>query len=376
MSSFWGQYLHLSVFGESHGEGIGAVLDNLPPGQAIDLDELKAFMRRRAPGQTPWSTPRKEMDLPQILSGFYRRRTTGTPMTCLIKNQDTQSKDYANLETVPRPGHADLTGQARYLGYNDPRGGGHFSGRLTSGITFAGGVCKQILARQGIHIAGHIKEIAGIPDQAIDLAAPPFRELAAVGTKRFPTLDDEQGQKMIDAVEEARMALDSVGGVVEIVVWGMFAGVGDPMFGGLEPKLASFLYAIPAVKALSFGAGFEQTRRRGSENNDSPRFVAHDDHFHIRNQTNNSGGIDGGISNGSPIIFQVGIKPTSSIGQPQDSIDLTSNENTTLVVKGRHDPCIVPRALPVCEAAAAIVLLDSLLLTDLFDFEATGEVVL
>lgn len=376
MSSYWGQYLHLSVFGESHGEGIGAVLDNLPPGQAIDLDEVKAFMKRRAPGQTPWSTPRKEMDLPQIVSGFYRRRTTGTPLTCLIKNQDTQSKDYANLETVPRPGHADLTGQARYLGYNDPRGGGHFSGRLTAPITFAGAVCKQILERQGIHIAGHVKEIAGIPDRPIDLARPPFRELAGVAAKKFPTLDDNQGQLMIDAVEEARMALDSVGGVVEIVVWGLFAGIGDPMFGGLEPRLASFLYAIPAVKGLSFGAGFDQTKRRGSENNDSPQFVQHDDHFHIRNKTNHSGGIDGGISNGNPIIFQVGIKPTSSIGQPQDSIDLTANENTTLVVKGRHDPCIVPRALPVCEAAAAIVLLDSLLLTDLFDFEATGEVVI
>lgn len=373
MSSFWGQYLHLSLFGESHGDGIGAVLDNLPPGQLIDTDEVKAFMRRRAPGQTPWSTARKESDLPQILSGLYRDHTTGTPLSAVIRNQDTHSQDYSNLELIPRPGHADLTGSVRYRGANDPRGGGHFSGRITAPLCFAGAVCKQILARQGIGITGHVKEIAGIQDREIDLARPPVTELRTVAGKAFPVLDDARGQEMIDAVEAARMAQDSVGGIVELVIWGLPAGIGDPMFGGLEPRLASFLYAIPAVKALTFGSGFDAMRRRGSENNDSPQFLGEGDTLHIRNKTNHGGGIDGGISNGMPVILQVGIKPTSSVSLPQDSIDLSTGENTRLVVKGRHDPCIVPRALPVCEAGAAIVLLDSLLTSGLFDFDKTGR---
>lgn len=373
MSSYWGQFLHLSLFGESHGEGIGAVLDNLPPGQLIDMDQIKAFMKRRAPGQSPWSTPRRESDLPQVLSGIYRRRTTGTPLTALIRNQDTRSVDYAELSRVPRPGHADLTGKIRYREANDPRGGGHFSGRITAPLCFAGAVCKQILERQGIKIYGRVREIAGIEDTPIDLAKPPFEALGAACQKGFPVLDDERGKAMAEAVEAARMSRDSVGGIVEIIISGVPAGLGDPMFGGLEPRLASFIYAIPAVKALSFGAGFDACRHRGSENNDSPQFVGSPENLRIRNITNNSGGIDGGIANGMPIAFQVGIKPTSSVSLPQPSIDLVTGENTELVVKGRHDPCIVPRAVPVCEAAAAIVLLDIMLCSGLFDYEQDGE---
>lgn len=373
MSSFWGEFLHLSLFGESHGTGIGFVLDNLPAGQYIDIDDIKAFMKRRAPGQTPWSTPRKESDLPQILSGFYRDRTTGTPFSAIIKNQDTISKDYRNLETIPRPGHADYTGMVRYRGANDPRGGGHFSGRLTAPITMAGAICLQILKRQGIEIHAHIKEIAGIADDAIDMANPDIEALQSCSEKSFPVLSDEKGQQMADAVEEARLAQDSVGGIVELYAWGLPVGIGDPMFGGLEPKIASFIYAIPAVKALSFGAGIDAVRSRGSLNND-PMFYEQDGEDKVvSHRSNNAGGLDGGITNGMPIVFKVGIKPTSSISIEQESVDLSTESDSPLVVKGRHDPCIVPRALPVIEAATAIVLLDALLLSGRFDYEKDGH---
>lgn len=372
MSSFWGEYLHLSIFGESHGPGIGGVIDNLPPGQYIDPDELAAFTARRAPGRSAEATARKESDRPEFLSGLFAGRTSGTPLAFVIRNEDRRSADYEALRFIPRPGHADLSGKIRYRGANDPRGGGHFSGRLTAPICLAGGICRQILARQGIRIYGRIKEIAGIEDAPLDLARPPISALRALPEKDFPVLSDEKGKAMRAAVAEAAAEGDSVGGIAEVLITGVPAGLGDPLFGGLEPRLASFIYAVPAVKALSFGAGFEACRKRGSENNDSPQFLGEGDALRIRSTSNNAGGIDGGIANGMPIVFQAGVKPTPSIRKTQKSIDLRSGENTELSVKGRHDPCIVPRALPVFEAAAAFVLLDMLLLSGLFREEAGG----
>lgn len=369
MSSYWGEHLHISVFGESHGEGIGAVLDNVPAGQSVDMLRVRQFMERRAPGKSPWSSPRNESDIVDVLSGIYKDKTTGTPLAVFIKNRDKRSKDYDNLLNVPRPGHADITGRARYRGANDPRGGGHFSARVTAGICFQGAICLQILERQGIHIAARIKEIAGLEDVTIDYANPPYETLKALATQTLPVVDEQVAQQMIDRVEEVRLAQDSVGGFVELFAWGMPAGIGDPMFGGLEPKLASFIYAIPAVKALSFGGGFETMRKLGSENNDSPQFQNRNGQRILENKTNNAGGIDGGISNSMPIVMQVGFKPTSSISIEQDSVNLLSEENSKLVVHGRHDPCVVPRAVPIVEAASAIVLLDALLLSGKFDYE-------
>lgn len=361
MSSFWGNKLHISIFGESHGSAIGVVIDSPPPGEQLDHEMIAHFMERRAPGRTPWSTPRKESDIPEILSGYFNDHTTGTPLTAMIRNSDMHSRDYENLAFIPRPGHADLTGSIRYKGYNDLRGGGHFSGRLTAPICYAGAVSLQILQRKGIQIYARIKEIEGISDSAVDMAHPPLSKLSLLQDKVFPTLDDAAGLSMIQAVEKARMEEDSVGGIVECFIFGLPAGIGDPMFGGLEPKLASMLYAIPAVKALSFGSGFDACRMRASVNNDSPYYSDQRDKRSISYRTNHSGGIDGGISNGMPVVFQIGIKPTPSISREQDSVSLTEKIETKLHVKGRHDPCIVPRAVPVAEAAAAIVLLDTLM---------------
>lgn len=358
MGSIWGRQVKISLFGESHGPGIGVVLDGLPAGEKIDLAEVASFMARRAPGRTPWSTRRQEPDQPEILSGLYRGQTTGTPLAAVIYNRDRRSHDYESLAGVPRPGHADLTGQMRYRGANDPRGGGHFSGRLTAPLTFAGAVCSQILARKGTKIAAHIYSIGSICDRPVDPAAPDQAALLNLKEKEFPVLADEQGEAMVAAVEAARLEADSLGGSVEVLAWGYPAGIGDPMMGGLESVLASLYYAIPAVKGVSFGAGFDVCERRGSVNNDSPVILEQRGQKCIRLRSNHAGGIDGGISNGMPIVARLAFKPTPSIGLEQETVDLTELTNTTVVVKGRHDPCLVPRAVPVVAAATAIGLLD------------------
>lgn len=361
MGSVWGEKLNISIFGESHGPGIGVVIDGLPSGCPIDLEAIDTFMERRAPGRTPWSTKRVESDKPEVLSGLFRGQTTGTPLAAIIRNRDTRSQDYSGLNIRPRPGHADLTGAMRYNGANDPRGGGHFSGRLTAPLTFAGALASQILKQHGTTVAARILAIAGIHDCSIDTVAPDFDALAGIRHKTFPVLSDDKAQQMIDAVEAARVDLDSVGGIVEAIAWGFPAGIGDPMFGGIEPRLASLLFGIPAVKAVEFGDGFEVCGRRGSTNNDSPVFITENGKQKLRMKTNHSGGIDGGITTGMPIVLRVGIKPTSSISKEQDTVDLNERDNVRLVVKGRHDPCIVPRAVPVVEGALALGLLDRLL---------------
>lgn len=362
MGSTWGRRLKISIFGESHGPGVGVVLDGLPSGLALDLDAIRSFALRRAPGRAAWATKRQEADEAEILSGFFEGRLTGTPLAALIRNTDTRSADYRDLLLKPRPGHADLTAMARYSGYQDPRGSGHFSGRLTAPLVFAGAVCSQILQSKGIRLASHIGEIAGIRDTAFDAVQPDIDLLTALADKPLPVIDDAAGQAMADAIEKARMAADSVGGIVETMIYGMPAGVGDPMFECLESQIASIVFGIPAVRGLEFGTGFAAAGMNGSAHNDVPVIQGKG----IRFQTNHSGGIQGGISNGMPIVFRVAFKPTASIGQEQKTINLETMAEDRLIVKGRHDPCVVPRAVPVVEAAAAIAALDAMLSAGLF----------
>lgn len=357
MSSTWGNFIKLSIFGESHGEAIGVVLDNLPAGEPLDPDYLAMQMVRRAPGRDRSSTPRKEADQPEIVSGLLDGKTTGAPLCAIIRNTNTRSADYQNLSILPRPGHADYTGYMRYGGHNDIRGGGHFSGRLTAPITFAGAVCRQILLRRGVHIGGHVLCIAGVQDLALDPVNVSNEQLDALSRIYFPLVNREQESAMREKIEEARLSLDSVGGVVECAVTGMPAGIGSPMFGGVENVLASILYGVPAVKGVEFGDGFAVAQLRGSQNND-PYYLDGDE---IRTRTNHSGGILGGITNGMPILLRAAIKPTSSIAQQQNTVDLKTRQNAKLSVHGRHDPCIVPRAVPVIESAVAIGLLELLL---------------
>jgi len=350
MSSMWGNKVRISLFGESHGKGIGVVIDGLPAGVPLDLDRIREHMKRRAPGQQAWSTKRSELDLAEILSGFYQGKTTGTPLCAEIRNTDTRSQDYEELSAKPRPGHADLTAIARYNGANDPRGGGHFSARIMAPLTFAGAVCMQILEQRGIGIRGHIYEAAGISDTPYDMLTLP----ESVADKDFPVLSDEQGEKMKAAIEEARMGLDSVGGIVECLATGFPAGLGRPIFDNIESRLASILFGIPAVKGVEFGRGFAVSRAKASENNDHPQISEKG----IRLTTNHGGGIEGGISNGMPIVVRCAFKPTSSISREQDTINLGTMQNDKLTLKGRHDPCVVPRAVPIVESAMAIALLD------------------
>lgn len=353
MSSIYGNNLKLSIFGQSHGAGIGMVLDGIPAGEAVDLDKLQLFLNRRAPGQNDYSTPRKEEDRPEFLSGLLDGYTCGAPIAALIRNKNTRSGDYANLKDCPRPGHADYTAQVKYKGYQDSAGGGHFSGRLTAPLCIAGGLCKQWLEASGIQISAHIAAIAGIQDDPFDPLAP---QMEAVNAD-FPVLNAKAGETMRAAIADAKADLDSVGGIVECAVTGLPAGIGDPMFDGVESRIAQIVYGIPAVKGVEFGIGFGCANLRGSQNNDP--FVISDGC--VKTQTNNCGGILGGITNAMPVIFRAAFKPTPSIAQMQNSISLSRGENTALEIKGRHDPCIVPRAVPVVEAAAAIAIYDMLL---------------
>lgn len=356
MSSAWGDYIKISIFGESHGEGIGVVLDNLPAGETIDLDEVLLQMARRAPGRDRSSTPRKEADKPRILSGFLNGKTTGAPLCAVIENTNTRSADYSNLALLPRPGHSDYPGFVRYGGYNDVRGGGHFSGRLTAPLTFAGAVCRQILLHRGIHIGGHVFAIAGIEDTPFDPVNVSADQLDALASVYFPLNRPEKEQEMREKIEAARLSLDSVGGIAEIAAVGVPAGIGSPMFYGVENVLSSIMYGVPAVKGLEFGAGFRVAGLRGSEDNDPYEMKDGE----IRTKTNNCGGILGGITTGMPILVRAAVKPTSSIAQEQDTVNLAERVNAKLSVHGRHDPCIVPRAVPVLESAMAIGLVNLL----------------
>jgi len=357
MSSTWsGSQLRLSIFGQSHGAAIGMTLDGIPPGEAVDLDELQAFLSRRAPGQNAWSTPRREEDRPEFLSGLLNDKTCGAPIAAIIRNSNTRSGDYTNLLDVPRPGHADFTAQQKYHGFQDVAGGGHFSGRLTAPLCIAGGICLQILRRRGIHIAAHIASIGAVSDRAFDPVGETMEALAALTARPFPVLDEVAGERMCAEIESARRDLDSLGGVIECMVIGLPSGLGAPMFDGMENRLASLIFGIPAVKGVDFGAGFAAAALRGSENND-PFYWEGDQ---VKTRTNHHGGILGGITSGMPLLFRAAVKPTPSIARVQQSVSLSKKENVQLEIQGRHDPCIVPRAVPCMEAAAALVICDAL----------------
>ena len=353
MSSTYGENLKLSIFGQSHGAAVGMTLDGIPAGLPVDTDALQAFLNRRAPGQNDWSTPRKEADRPEFLSGILDGFTCGAPIAAAIYNKNTRSGDYANLKDCPRPGHADYTAQIKYGGFQDAAGGGHFSGRLTAPLCIAGGLCKQWLEEMGIRVFAHIASVAGISDTPFDPIAPDRNSVQV----EFPVISPEAGARMRDAISAARNDGDSVGGVVECAVTGLPAGLGEPMFGGVESRIAQIVYGVPAVKGVEFGAGFAAANLRGSQNNDD--FILSGGE--IRTDTNNSGGILGGITTGMPLIFRAAIKPTPSISRPQQSVSFRKGEMQELVIQGRHDPCIVPRAVPVIEAAAAIAIYDMIL---------------
>lgn len=355
MSSTWGEKLKISIFGESHSVGIGVVIDGLPAGEGLCMEELRLQMARRAPGQDKSATPRKEGDLPQVLSGLVGGKLTGTPLCAIISNTNVRSQDYANLLQLPRPGHGDYTGFLRYNGAGDVRGGGHFSGRLTAPLVFAGAVARQILERRGIVIGAHALSIGGIKDSGLDPIAVQADQLKKLSSEYFPVIFSQAKQQMQAAIEEARMGQNSLGGIVECAAIGMPAGIGDPMFGGVENRLASILFGIPAVKAVEFGVGFGVADMQGSENNDE---FYYDEQGNVKTRTNNCGGILGGITTGMPIVFRMAVKPTASISLMQHTVNLETGKNDRLVVNGRHDPCIVPRAVPVAEAATAIALLD------------------
>ena len=327
MNSF-GRFFRVSIFGESHGSAIGALLDGVPAGIPLCEEDFTADIARRAPG-AKGTTPRKEKDAPAILSGVFEGHTTGAPLCIIFSNENTRSNDYSQFKATPRPGHADYVASLKWDKMNDPRGGGHFSGRLTAPLCIAGGIVLQILAQKGVTVQARAERIGGETD--------PERQRAAILA--------------------AKAAGDSVGGVIACEVCGMPVGVGDPMFGGLENRIAQAVFGIPAVKGIEFGDGFAVSERRGSENNDPYRMVD----GKVKPVTNHAGGILGGLSTGEPITFRVAVKPTSSIAVEQDSVNLLTGENARLRVQGRHDPCIVPRAIPCVEAAAALAVYDAFL---------------
>ncbi len=357
MSSEFGSVLRVGIFGESHGRAIGVTMQGLPAGEAVDITALEAFMDRRRPGKSALSTARNEPDRPVFLSGFVDGKTTGSPLTAIIENLDARSRDYSELLDKPRPGHADYTAFVKWGGQADMRGGGHFSGRLTAPLCIAGGIAKQILARRGVFVGAHLAAVAGIQDQAFP-QAPTQSLFDEVAVKEFPVLDDAQGKRMQSAILEASHAGDSVGGVIECAAIGIPAGLGGPMFDGVESSLSRAIFGIPAVKGVEFGAGFAAANLRGSENND-PFRIGEDGQ--VTTITNNAGGILGGITNGQPLVMRVAMKPTPSIAIPQKTVSLSKNENTELIVHGRHDPCVAHRAVPVVEAVTALVLLDIIL---------------
>lgn len=352
MASVFGNRLKVSLFGQSHSPAIGVVVDGLPAGFAPDMEALRAFMRRRSPGQTLLSTQRKEADLFEVLSGMAEGRLSGAPLAAIIRNRDTQPGDYAGLKDVPRPGHADYPAQVKYKGFQDASGGGHFSGRLTAALCLAGGICLQILAKRGIRVGAHILQVADVEDQAFDPLAP---QLDAVQPGYLSVLDAAAGDAMAERINQARLSQDSVGGVIEVAATGLPVGMGSPMFDGVENRLAQAIFAVPAVRGIAFGAGYGAAVMRGSQHND-PYY--YQEGGQVRTRSNHHGGVLGGLTTGMPLLFTVAIKPTSSIFLPQESVNLRTGTAATLQLKGRHDPCIVPRAVPCLEAATAITLLD------------------
>ena len=329
MSSTFGKNIKISIWGQSHSPAIGVTIDGIKAGQKIDTEKLQQFMGRRAPGKDRFSTPRKEADKVEFLSGLVDSVTCGAPISAMIENTNTRSQDYEKFRDIPRPSHADYPAFVKYNGSNDVAGGGHFSGRLTAPLCIAGGIVKQLLENEGIIVSARIRSIGGETD-----------------------LD-----KAYEIIDRARESLDSVGGIIECIVSGLPVGVGEPVFDGMENRISQTVFAVPAIKGIEFGNGFECANLFGSQNNDEYYM----DGENIRTKTNNHGGILGGLTSGEDIIFRVAVKPTPSIGKEQNSVSLSQVENTSLTIKGRHDPCIVPRAVAPIEAAAALAVYDAYL---------------
>lgn len=354
MSANWGSHIELSLFGESHGEAIGIVIGNLPAGIRLDMEQIRWYMKRRAPGQNKMSTPRQEKDEVHIVSGLVDGVTTGAPLCAMIYNQNQHSKDYSELKVCMRPGHSDYPAYMKYHGFNDVRGGGHFSGRLTAPLVFAGSIARQILKEKGILVGAHIQSIHHIQDQPfpVDIDETLLEQLSS---KMYPTLDEDVFLQMQEVIESARLQQDSVGGIVECAIINVPAGIGNPFFDSIESHLSPLLFSIPAVKSVSFGQ---------RNINEMYCHEANDAYYYqegqVKTKTNHNGGVTGGITNGMPIVFQVGIKPTPSISQIQETVNVQTQTNTQIQVKGRHDPCIVPRAVVVVESMAALGILDML----------------
>lgn len=349
MSSSYGENLRLTIFGQSHSCAIGMTLEGVPAGEKIDLEILQRFLNRRAPGCTAYTTARREDDRIEFLSGLVNGSTCGAPLAAIIRNKDFRPEEYASFASVPRPGHADYTAQMKYGGAQDPSGGGHFSGRMTAPLCIAGGICLQLLKNEGISVISRICSIADVQDEG--------ELLCSTADKPFPSVSDSCGEQMRERIAQAHEKGDSVGGVIECAVQNLSVGLGDPMFGGMENRIASVIFGIPAVKGIEFGSGFASAALRGSENNDP--FIV--ENGTIRTSSNHCGGILGGITNGMPLTFRVAVKPTPSIAKEQRSVNLETMEPEWLAIMGRHDPCIVPRAVPCVEAAAAIAVYDALL---------------
>ena len=353
MSSSWGQQLKLSIFGQSHGEAIGVTIDGLPAGMEIDMPRLLAEMARRAPGQSALTTPRKEADAPEFLSGVLNGRTTGQPICIIIRNTSQRSRDYGDGVDLVRPGHADYSGHVRYFGFEDWRGGGSFSGRLTAPIVAAGALCSQWLEEQGVRIACHVQQLGSVRDASF-LDADPAGDYTYLKKMHLPVLSVGLDEKMEAEALAARNDMDSVGGVLECMITGLPAGLGAPFFDSVESVVSHLLFSVPAVKGVEFGAGFSFAQMRGSQANDAFRMEA----GRVVTETNHSGGVNGGVSNGMPVIFRCAIRPTPSIAKVQQTVSLKTGENAELAVRGRHDPCILPRAVPVVEAMAAIAVME------------------
>ncbi len=349
MSSSTGENVKLTLFGQSHSPAVGMTLEGVPAGFAIDFDKLNAFLERRAPGRDPLATQRREADRPEFISGLRDGRTCGAPLTAIIRNSDARPGDYRLFESIPRPGHADFTANVKYGGFQDRSGGGHFSGRLTAPLCVAGGVCLQLLEKEGITVKSRILSIGKIKDEGRLEEYNPSRGI--------PTVSEEKWKEMRELIESVRAAGDSVGGVVECGVYGLPAGLGDPIFGGMENRISTVVFGIPAVKGIEFGAGFASSETTGSENND----IFAEENGKVVTKTNNCGGILGGITDGMPLTFRAAFKPTPSIAAPQNTLDITTGEQAELRIPGRHDPCVVLRALPCVEAAAAFAVYDAFL---------------
>lgn len=360
MNNTFGRSAALTIFGESHGVSIGAVLDGLPAGEAIDWDAVRTEMARRAPGRNAMSTARSEADAFEVQSGFFNGYTTGTPLCAVIRNGDHRSKDYDQLRHIMRPGHADYSGKIRYGGYNDFRGGGHFSGRLTAPLVFAGAVASQMLKRRGVAVGAHILQIGSVRDASFNPLGEGEALFASLKQETLPVLDKTKQEVMEREIMAAKGELDSVGGIIECMITGLPAGLGNPFFDSVESALSHMMFSVPAVKGIEFGDGFSLASMRGSRANDAFYY----DGAAVKTKTNRNGGINGGITNGMPVIFRIAVKPTPSISRPQETIDTDTQENCTLETKGRHDPCIVQRAVPVIEAAASWAILDVWLSTE------------